>query len=79
MKIIYTQKRSSSHIRKRLLLAFECLTLMFVMCFFGMLLARQKLNGLENEYKSIKKTLHLQCNTLNLEVLVTVAHNYFSF
>jgi hypothetical protein len=23
------------------------------MCFFGMLLARQKLNGLENEYKSI--------------------------
>jgi hypothetical protein len=53
MKIIYTQKRSSSHIRKRLLLAFECLTLIFVMCFFGMLLARQKLNGLENEYKSI--------------------------
>ena len=53
MKIIYTQKRSSSHIRKRLLLAFECLTLIFVMCFFGMLLARQKLNGLENKYKSI--------------------------
>ena len=53
MKIIYTQKRSSSHIRKRLLLAFECLTLIFVMCFFGMLLARQKLNGLENKYKCI--------------------------
>lgn len=53
MKIIYTQKRSSSHIRKRLLFAFECLTLILVMCFFGMLLARQKLDGLEKEYKSI--------------------------
>lgn len=53
MKIIYTQKKSKSDLHKSLMTAFECLILGFVMCFFGMLLARQHLNALDEAYESV--------------------------
>ena len=53
MKIIYTQKKSSSQTHKGLIFAFECMLLAFVMCFFGMLLAKQRLNNLEEKYEGV--------------------------
>lgn len=52
MKIIYTQKKSKPPMHKKVILTFECLLLVFVMSFFGMLLTRQRLNELENRYES---------------------------
>ena len=56
MKIIYTQKKSSQHAKERLILAFECLLLVFVMCFFGTLLAKQRLDKLEDKYEDVIST-----------------------
>ncbi len=53
MKIIYTQKKPKSQCHRHIAIGFECLILAFVMCFFGMLLARQKLNSLEDAYESV--------------------------
>ncbi len=53
MKIIYTQRKPKSQCHKHISIGFECLALIFVMCFFGMLLARQKMNSLEEVYESV--------------------------
>lgn len=52
MKIIYSQKKSKLPNNQKVILAFECLLLVFVMSFFGMLLTKQRLNALENRYES---------------------------
>ena len=52
MKIIYSQKKSKSPNNQKVILAFECLLLVFVMSFFGMLLTKQRLKALENRYES---------------------------
>lgn len=56
MKILYTQKKSTSSIHKRIFFAFESLLVAFVMCFFGMIFVKQKIDELENRYESVTPT-----------------------